>query len=51
MEANLLVSRVPVYPENAKIDGVEGEVVLQAIISKDGTVKRVHVLQGRLAAP
>ena len=46
MEAYLLASRVPVYPENAKIDGIEGSVVMQAIISQDGTVKRVHVLQG-----
>ena len=46
MDAHLIASRVPVYPETAKIDGVEGEVVLQAIISTGGTVKRVHVLQG-----
>lgn len=46
MDAHLIASRVPVYPETAKIDGVEGSVVLQAIISTGGTVKRVHVLQG-----
>lgn len=46
MDAHLIASRVPVYPETAKIDGVEGTVVLQAIISTGGTVKRVHVLQG-----
>jgi TonB family protein len=46
MEANLFISRVPAYPENAKIAGVEGSVVMQAIISKDGTVKRVQVIQG-----
>jgi TonB family protein len=46
MEANLVASRVPVYPEIAKIRGVEGNVVMQAIISKDGTVKQVHVTQG-----
>ena len=46
MDAHLIASRVPVYPETAKIDGVEGEVVLQAIISTAGTVKHVHVLQG-----
>jgi TonB family protein len=46
MDAHLIASRVPVYPETAKIDGVEGSVVLEAIISTGGTVKRVHVLQG-----
>jgi TonB family protein len=46
MEANLVASRVPAYPETAKIEGVEGSVVMQAIISKDGFVKRMHVIQG-----
>jgi TonB family protein len=46
MDAHLVASRVPVYPEAAKIDGIEGSVVMQAIISTDGTVKRVHVLEG-----
>jgi TonB family protein len=46
MDARLIASRVPVYPETAKIDGVEGSVVLEAIISTGGSVKRVHVLQG-----
>jgi TonB family protein len=46
MEANLIASRVPVYPETAKIKRVEGSVMMQAIISKDGTVKRVHVIEG-----
>jgi TonB family protein len=46
MDAHLIASRVPVYPETAKIDGIEGSVLIQAIISTEGTVKRVHVLQG-----
>jgi TonB family protein len=46
MEARLVDSRVPAYPDNAKIQGVEGSVVMQVIISRDGTMKRVHVLQG-----
>jgi TonB family protein len=46
MEAKLVASRVPAYPDSAKIQGVEGSVVMQAIISRDGTVKRVHVIQG-----
>jgi TonB family protein len=46
MDENLIVSRVPAYPEAAKISGVEGDVVMQALISKEGTVKRVHVTEG-----
>jgi len=46
MDENLIVQRVPAYPEVAKIGGVEGDVVMQALISKEGTVKRVHVMQG-----
>jgi TonB family protein len=46
MEANLVLSRVPAYPEVAKADRVQGPVVVRAIISKTGTVQDVHVLQG-----
>jgi TonB family protein len=46
MDENLIVQRVPAYPEGAKISGVEGDVVMQALISKEGTVKRVHVMEG-----
>jgi len=46
MEAHLVESRVPAYPESAKVDRIEGPVVVQAIISKDGFVDRVHVIQG-----
>ncbi len=46
MDENLIVQRVPAYPESAKISGVEGDVVMQALISKEGTVKRVHVMEG-----
>jgi TonB family protein len=46
MDENLIVSRVPAYPEAAKISGVEGNVVMQALISKEGTVKRLHVVEG-----
>jgi TonB family protein len=46
MEDSLLVSRVPVYPDAAKESRVQGVVVMQAIISKDGMVKHVHVVQG-----
>jgi TonB family protein len=46
MDENLIVQRVPAYPEVAKQHGVEGDVVMQALISKEGTVKRVHVVEG-----
>ncbi len=46
MDENLIVQRVPAYPESAKISGVEGDVVMDALISKEGTVKRVHVMEG-----
>jgi TonB family protein len=46
MDENLIVSRVPAYPESAKMSGVEGDVVMQALISKEGTVKRLHVVEG-----
>jgi len=46
MQENLVTSRVPAYPEAAKVDGVEGPVVMQALISKNGTVDRLHVIQG-----
>jgi len=46
MEASLIVSRVPVYPEVAKAKRIEGAVVMQIIISRQGTVRRVHVIEG-----
>jgi TonB family protein len=46
MQENLVVSRVPAYPEVARADHVEGPVVMQAIISKSGTVGHLHVVQG-----
>jgi TonB family protein len=46
MDENLIVQRVPAYPEGAKINRIEGDVVMQALISKEGTVKRVHVMEG-----
>ena len=53
MESRLVDSRVPAYPDSAKLAGVEGSVVMQAIISRDGRVKRLHVIEGdsRLRGP
>ena len=46
MDRNLIVSRVPAYPELARANRIEGYVKMQALISKDGTVERVHVTEG-----
>jgi outer membrane biosynthesis protein TonB len=46
MERRLTASRVPIYPQSARLEGVEGTVVAQALISKLGAVTRVHVISG-----
>ena len=46
MDRNLIVSRVPAYPEEARERRVEGDVIMRALISKDGTVERLQVMQG-----
>jgi TonB family protein len=46
MESRLVVSRVPAYPDIAKKERIQGQVVMQVIVSKDGTVKHLHVIQG-----
>jgi TonB family protein len=43
----ILISKVsPVYPANAKARGLEGVVVIHAVIDKEGRVKRADVQQG-----
>ena len=43
----LLIRRIePVYPEAARRAGVQGEVVLYAVIASDGTVVNLHPLSG-----
>lgn len=45
--AGMLLQKVlPVYPTQARRDGVQGEVVLKAIIAKDGTIVKLSPLQG-----
>lgn len=46
MDRYLIFSRVPVYPEESRKARSHGAVVAQALISKDGTVTRVHVIEG-----
>lgn len=46
MEENLMVSRVPVYPENARAMGIHGTVVVETIISPSGTVEFARAISG-----
>ncbi|HXJ87586.1 MAG TPA: energy transducer TonB [Candidatus Binatia bacterium] len=45
-QALLLTKVVPVYPPLARQARIQGEVVLDAIISRDGTVERLTALSG-----
>ena len=42
--ARLLYKALPIYPEAAKQQGIEGPVLMQAIISKEGTVLSLSVV-------
>lgn len=46
MAANLLESHPPSYPRLASLTRIQGPVVLQAIVSRRGTVESVHVIKG-----
>ena len=46
MAANLVSASPPSYPKLASLTHMQGEVVMQAIIAKDGTVQNLHVIQG-----
>jgi TonB family protein len=46
MQDSLISSRVPIFPEAAKAAGIEGRVVMQAIVNKDGSVGHLHVISG-----
>lgn len=45
-EGNLLRKVQPQYPPIARTAGIEGQVVLQAVISKEGTIENLRVLTG-----
>ena len=45
-EGNLLNKVTPVYPEIAKRARIQGVVVLQAVISKQGTIENLRVVSG-----
>ncbi len=46
MAGNLISAPPPDYPVLAKLAHIEGEVVLQAVVSKNGAVIATHVLRG-----
>ena len=46
MAGNLLNKVLPVYPPDAKKARIQGTVVLDAVISKDGNVENLRVLSG-----
>lgn len=45
-EGQLIKQIKPVYPELAKIAGVQGRVVLSAVISRDGGIETLQLLSG-----
>ena len=49
MQKRLLFSRKPVYPAEALSQHANGAVVLNALIAKDGTVRRMDVVGGEPA--
>jgi protein TonB len=46
MQGMLLVPIRPVYPAIAKAAGVQGTVVVEAVISRRGTIESLHVVSG-----
>jgi len=46
LAGNLIQQVQPVYPPMAKIARVQGTVVLQAVISKQGTIENLRVVNG-----
>jgi protein TonB len=36
----------PQYPKDAKEEGVQGDVVVEAVIAEDGSVRETHAVQG-----
>ena len=46
VEGNLIYKTVPQYPAIAKAVGAQGTVVLQAMISRTGTIEGLHIISG-----
>jgi periplasmic protein TonB len=45
-EGNLLNKTAPIYPAIARAARIQGTVVLAAMISKSGTIEKLHVMSG-----
>ena len=45
-EGNLVKKAVPVYPETAKLQGLQGTVIVDAVIGKDGRPGRLEPIEG-----
>jgi TonB family protein len=45
-QTKLLVQTHPIYPPEAKVKGIQGSVVLEATIGKDGKVENLQLLSG-----
>ncbi len=45
-EPKVIHKVAPQYPEDAKKEGVQGAVVLEAVIAEDGSVRETRVLKG-----
>jgi protein TonB len=46
VEGNIVYKSIPQYPAIAKAVGAQGTIVLQAMISKTGTIENLHVISG-----
>jgi len=46
MEGNLVYRVQPLYPALARQARIQGQVVLRAIISRDGTIENLQVISG-----
>lgn len=46
MAANLLSSPAPSYPQQASASLVQGEVVIQAVVGRDGSVLETRLVSG-----
>ncbi|HEU4636579.1 MAG TPA: TonB family protein [Edaphobacter sp.] len=46
MQENLLSSRVAVYPESARVRGIQGPVEVEAVVSRAGNVEYAHAVSG-----
>ncbi len=45
-QGQLVHQVTPVYPNQARLAGIRGTVVLQAVIGKDGAVQSLHAIRG-----